>query len=262
MPEHHGRSHQFQSAQERLHLETANLQAVLDRQGFRGKTMLEQRIADRAEQVARLHRAKHRVAEEMQATHEAMAKRLEIAVSPWISTLDRELADIKRDFKAYEAAVSTVQLSDKLAFLQSYKFSIDALLNLAGKPHHPETEFDLRQVPRELDQIRSEAREYLKLEYLNQAKNQAIWDISRGMHLDTESSVKREVTQWSRLVERISDKLGRLRMRCYFCKAELDEASVNEPCKQNPSTPSNQFLKDPTVPPQHLGSSYHYFRKD
>ena len=116
--EHHELSHTLVSIQAAYHTSLSGIHALLSLKGHPRKEKLEGRIGHRKIQIKELQKARTRIGEEMESSYDAILKRLELKVHPWILKLAKEQEDIKTDLYVYSQAMDLLKNTDKLSFLQ------------------------------------------------------------------------------------------------------------------------------------------------
>ncbi|CAG9333684.1 unnamed protein product [Blepharisma stoltei] len=262
IPIHHSAYHQLKPLIDVYRIQSSQLQALLSQRGYSKKKLLELRIEERNRNIGELSKACGLLENEINETHSSMLRRLELYTAPVVSQLSKEQASVHADVETMEQALELVKGNDMILFLQNYKKLINDLVMLANKQLPPESEFDVSSIPTELMEWRNRSRALQRLETLNQAKNEILWDIMSGEMRNSEGTAKREILQWSRLTDKYLDRLSNMQLFCYFCKVPIDETNVNTFCRMNQRDHSAPFFaKDPHIPPKHLGTGFHYFVK-
>jgi hypothetical protein len=238
----------------------SQIHAILNEKGYAKKALIEAQIEYRKNQLQDLIREYSNLEKEIQDTHSAMSKRLELHVAPTLKALKESWAELNEDIEGLSNAVNLTETVSKYTFLSKYKTLINTILSIKTKGLRPEQNVDFSLIPCELQEWNERARVCMSLELLNQKKNEILWDIWTGTVVNTDAAVAREVTQWSRLTDQFLERVKKMAQECFFCKLPLNSENVNSECRMN-SRELAIYSSDLKVPSRHLGSGYHYFVK-
>lgn len=256
--QHHASYHTIQSLIVTFRKKFSSLHSVLNEKGYQKKKLIEEQLEMRKVQLNDLIREYSSLEREIQDTHSAMSKRLELHMAPILKELEESLLKVREDLKAFNDTLEMIQTASKFKFLSKYKGLMNSILTIKTKGLHSERNVDFSAVPVELQEWNERARVCGSLELLNQKKNELLWDIWTGVVVNPDAAATREVAQWSRLTDQYLERIKKMAQFCHYCKLPLNEENVNTECRMN-SRELALYSTDTKVPSRHQGSGYHYF---
>lgn len=150
IPLHHSAYHQLKSLVEIYRIQSSSLQTILTQRGYAKKNQIELKLEGRYRNIAELNKIIELRENEINETHSAMTKRLELSVAPVTSQLMKDREEIFKDLEIMEKALEVVKGENIIEFLNNYKTIINDLVGLANKRLPIEKEFDVSNMPTEL----------------------------------------------------------------------------------------------------------------
>ena len=273
---HNNREHWLMSLEEAYDNRISKLRYLLMNAAQNKRDFSEREIAKMKGLVREVHESRQEIEQEAREYFVGMTDRLDrkfrvkmAVLNVQCEALSKDLEDIDRLKKLVEEQAKPGR--SKVELMRLIPIHRENISYIMTKPLDKEIKEAPYDLPRELFDLRQELERMGEYDMLIAFKDRIIVEMSLESMGKTQATRKvveiegrDEIGEWTKLADKLSQRLSELALVCHFCAEALSEVTVNETCMVNRA--GNVALKmtfkgftDESPDFEDFGSSFHYF---